>query len=65
MFQLQVIAFFLPEHSIATLQHDQEEKLLLCDQIVLCSFPQIGRHTEPAIFILHRKFSLFMALIPT
>lgn len=65
MFQLQVIAFFLPKHSIATLQHDQEEKLLLWDHTVLCSCPQLGGYTAPVIFILHRKFSLFMALIPT
>lgn len=64
-FQPNAIPSFLPKHTRMTLQHDQEGKLLFRHQIVLCSRPQVGRHTEPVIFILHREFSLLMALIAT
>lgn len=63
--QPKAIPIFLPKHTRTSLQHDQEGKLFFWHQTVLCSCPQTGRYTEPVIFILHREFSLFMALIPT
>lgn len=56
---------FWSKHTTTTPQQDQEGKLLFWHQTVLCSCLQVGRYTQPVIFILHRKFSLFMALIPT